>query len=711
MQFQPQAGVPQAPIHRLTASEVDDKEYSQAARLVSEAWCPTQLLPGHPSLRFSETLEYCRTSMDPVTYSSPVTEHVPVLHFHAAQLARCRAHGVFPPIAEGPCQYDMPQPRTWQEMHRDPSRSWLRGMRYVQDTRRQLRKIEDGMQSQRQPHRFRHDEVEGNGDAVEYGPADIVPPFAAVQWKDVNGRPVMVTPDLPDSSTELDVDAMYADAVTHGLNDMEAASEAALYGTIGDFAASATTQLIPAYAGAYEYLDILQEERTKKLTLWRTPRLNKVAKRLRGYPIRTHPKSVLLQPKPGGKVKKRPITDAGAVRQRRQRITAKRKRRQWRSLQQAREDVRKAEIMQRAGVVVQEDDAEFHEQVSHFFAKKGAAGVDSVNATVRVERQAECVFGDIHAFCRGVDILRSSGLAVDTVIDDFVAYYEMWGLAMTEQWAMAQLISSAGMDGDPRGSFGLQYLPNKLNRQNYNITDIIHIELMAAQREFCWTPWSPETKAAALTFSATRRVYGQSGQWFYQLPWFDDNSACVLHHFTQQLKDIRYRIWGRFNLEWAIPKAAINLFGTKAWMPVIGFDIRAKERVRGLPAEKVAKYSARIDTVVAAVETHPKRLVEISEFDGLMGQLCHAADVIPSLWGDFMLLVSLTGNQGFRRYTLVHIYTVTVLRRIQLTLKVDPGSPLSPYTRRPGADGLRVWTAFTDASTRTPTCSPPLFSV
>ena len=79
VQFQPQAGVPQAPIHRITASEVDDKEYSQAARLVSEAWCPTQLLPGHPSLRFSETLEYCRTSLDPVTYSSPVTEHVPVL--------------------------------------------------------------------------------------------------------------------------------------------------------------------------------------------------------------------------------------------------------------------------------------------------------------------------------------------------------------------------------------------------------------------------------------------------------------------------------------------------------------------------------------------------------------------------------------------------------------------------------------------------------
>ena len=35
--------------------------------------------------------------------------------------------------------------------------------------------------------------------------------------------------------------------------------------------------------------------------------------------------------------------------------------------------------------------------------------------------------------------------------------------------------------------------------------------------------------------------------------WFDDNFACVLHHFTQQLKHIRYRVWGRFNLEWAIP--------------------------------------------------------------------------------------------------------------------------------------------------------------
>ena len=688
-------GVPSQPIPAMLAADVR----LHADSLTGSAWCPVPLAPGHTSLRFHEDPDFCMASPDPVIYTAPTTQHVPVMHFHSAQLAMARRHGVEPPIAEGPSQYDMPLPTSWDDIHKCSKASWNRAIEYVASTCAELLRVEEGLPADRQPHRFRPERVEGKGEAVEYGLDDITAPFGAVSWRDVNGKPVMVTPELAGIESELDTDAMYAAAVKYNLNDMENASEGALYGTTGDFTASATTQLIPAYSGAYEHLDVLIEERKKKLTDFKMPRLQRSQRRPGGFPCRTHPTAILLQLKAQGKVKKRPIKDAGAIRCQRQLYVRRRRRRRWRTLTRFRADAKEAASLRRDGVITAEGKWE-DLGVESLLCKKGASGPDSVNATVRLDRQVSCKFGEMREFAKAVDILRSSGLHVDIYIDDFSSYYEMFDLNILERWALFQLVSSFGMEGDPRGSFGLQWLPNKLNRHNFNVCDVIHARLMQAQAEFSWTPYSADTRSKAETFSATRRVFGHTGQWHYQMPWFDDNAAATFAHFGATLKRIRYETWGEFNLDWATAKAAVNLYNATSWTPVVGYDVRAAARELGLPAEKQAKYIAHIDDVIGATDQHQRRLVPLKSWDQLMGRLAHAADILPRMWGDYMLLVSLTADQGFLRWTLIHDQTADVLRSIRAVLSTGDGTPLTPYTIRPGADGRRVWTSHSDASRR-----------
>ena len=86
-----------------------------------------------------------------------------------------------------------------------------------------------------------------------------------------------------------------------------------------------------------------------------------------------------------------------------------------------------------------------------------------------------------------------------------------------------------------------------------------------------------------------------------------------------------------FFLEWALPKAAMNIFGCATHEPVVGYDIRVEQRVLALPVEKEDKYCAAIDDVVSEAGAHSKRLVVATGWDKLMGRLVHAGDVVSSI--------------------------------------------------------------------------------
>jgi hypothetical protein len=86
-----------------------------------------------------------------------------------------------------------------------------------------------------------------------------------------------------------------------------------------------------------------------------------------------------------------------------------------------------------------------------------------------------------------------------------------------------------------------------------------------------------------------------------------------------------------------------------------------------------------------------------------MGRLAHAAGPVPRIWRHYGALLSLINCQHFEMYVQANPEMVYMLNACALEMQHQRGSPITPYTLRPGADGLRVWQGFTDASRRTDT--------
>ena len=76
-------GVPANAIKRLPF-----EEYHLNPEVFATAVPEVKLRDGHPSLRFIESLDYIRRHKpDVVTMQSPVTEHTPIMHFHAEEIS------------------------------------------------------------------------------------------------------------------------------------------------------------------------------------------------------------------------------------------------------------------------------------------------------------------------------------------------------------------------------------------------------------------------------------------------------------------------------------------------------------------------------------------------------------------------------------------------------------------------------------------------
>jgi hypothetical protein len=337
-----------------------------------------------------------------------------------------------------------------------------------------------------------------------------------------------------------------------------------------------------------------------------------------------------------------------------------------------------------------------------YLARKGKPGIDSVNACVDMSRRAKCSYGAMSQFTQMVDILLSSGLQVDLVSDDFTGYYEQWPVDVLLQWFCAQIISAEGMEFQVVGDFGFEWYPNKLNRTNFVICDIIAIRLRKEMRQMSWTPWSAEMRSKAESFSQIRQMHGQSGDWFAAFPWFDDNSSAVFECFRQTLRDTQYRAWKEFALEWAPEKVSQNLYGCFKWDPIVGFDVRVKQRVRVLPAEKVNNYCALLDSILSDAAADAKQLVPSAVTDSAMGKLAHAIDVIPTMWDDFIQLIEIFNDQEFTSQKRITRRAREHIAEAIRKMRHENGIPFTAYKMRPGLDDRPLWQAYSDASLRKP---------
>ena len=83
-----------------------------------------------------------------------------------------------------------------------------------------------------------------------------------------------------------------------------------------------------------------------------------------------------------------------------------------------------------------------------------------------------------------MDVLRASGVAIDLVIDDFQAYYPQFPWDLLEHGMHVEMASSRGCEVNWRAAFGATHLPEKLNRANFAVCQLIDQRLWEAQSEF-----------------------------------------------------------------------------------------------------------------------------------------------------------------------------------------------------------------------------------
>eukprot|EP01049_Picozoa_sp_SAG25_P003680 SAG25_NODE_215_length_11684_cov_261.443677_9_plen_935_part_00 len=689
------------PRHRISA--VDAATVDQDGHILHCAWRPVHLHPGHPSRQVPELLEHASAAPDHTVFVCPQTPHTPVLWFLSSHIAAATAAGYSPPIAQGPSQYDMPLPATWEDIFHSTSTAWQDTCKWVDRACTEAARARRGM-------RFRTGQLPGGKEGLEYGVEHVRAPYGALQWHDVAGRPVMVRPELPDQRTNIRLDHIYRVAQSEGIADAEIISEMRLFGVTERIAASPTTALWPGYGKAWQpdNIKVLLADRQRKQQC-SPAKLTASRRRPLGYPMRRHPRSVVHQLKLSGKVKARPITDAGAKRQQpdaaqRHRpistIGKQRRRGALLAATRAKQLIGEAHAQAQVTATTVSTDS-WQRQASRQLRRKGKSGEDSVNARVCKEQRTDFALARIGDFTANIDTMLSSGLDVDIVSDDFEAWYEQAPVDILLLWFCAQLISEEGMEFQVVGDFGYEWKPNKLNRFNYVMETIKAKRLRRAMASFSWSPWSPATRAKAERYTRRRRQRHASGDWFDLYPFFDDNSSAVFAHFRRTLRRVQYDMWHEFSVKYAPEKAVENLYGCAKREAIIGWDLDVQRRQRTLPQVKVERYCALIDEQLERAHRHPKHLVEEAEFLSLMGKIGHAVDAVPTLWDDFIVIFEAYNEQRFQCNVRITRRIREHLAEAKYKMQHENGVPFTSYELRPGADGLPVWVSWTDASRKT----------
>ena len=230
--FLPGEGIPATPLREVSPAEV---RVDGDILVEQRGWVRMPQDAAHPNARFHEDPAFTKFSVsDPTIFETNVTEHVPIFYFHEDQRRVATAAGAPFRLLEGPSPFGGfgSGPASWPAMHIDPDRSWFRAVAAIEDTAAQTAQLEDyGIP-------LRPNAVEGGRGGIRYGFEELHPEFRRCEWKDVDGRPQMRTPSLPDEDTDMNMHAFYVACMKAGLSDLEVVSKIRLYGVRSDSTAA-----------------------------------------------------------------------------------------------------------------------------------------------------------------------------------------------------------------------------------------------------------------------------------------------------------------------------------------------------------------------------------------------------------------------------------------------------------------------------------------
>jgi hypothetical protein len=631
-------------------------------------------------------------------------------------------------------------------MHTDPEQSWLRAEKAISDTADQAAQLEQGIP-------LRPNRIEGGREGIRYGFNALIAKYRRCPWIDRGGKPQMLIPELPDEHTDILLHKFYCTCLAERMSDMEIVSRIRLYGVKSGSTAATGVDVLQNYGMDAAGMAHLQKDRAEKrkfldfnvgskrtersagstrdgckrgstsprpdFHVTKKARIGTAAMHPNCIPYRNHPKAVISQVKPMSAtypdgVKLRTVTDAGAVREPRT------------SFKQRRSDPRASDLVQHwlkartsyrpgdgAGVrlavnlltqakeYARDAAQDGADPIWHWkHSTKGAPGSDSVNSCLPPDR-VRCKYSSFADFLTALRVLASSGVEVMTIHDDFAAYYEMFPLGSGDRWYSAQLTSADGSDLGTRCDFGTAHLPDDLNRVNFVMCELIAKRAAGFEDDLnaMRSPWSHEYVDKCRIFSATRRLAGQSGAVFAQFPWFDDNVAGVLAPFAQRFQRLRYDTWAEFQWDVAMDKAAINRWGSTATPePIVGVEVQLHSQTWWFTQDKVKRLLSNISEIKQESIDHPKNLMKKDGVLTVLGRIASATGPVPRIWRHLGGILSLVTCQHFEHYVQANPEMLFLLDRVVDELTNQYGQPTVSYTLRPGQDGRRVWTCFTDAS-------------
>ena len=625
-----------------------------------------------------EPVERLRHSAMPAAYTSPVTSHVPVMHFHQQQLERAAAAGARRQdiLAEGPDPHlhfqtagyaGPPEPQRMADLFRDPH-DWERILAWYRAYCAEIQRVERGA------HKFRLNAIPGGREGLTIPASARKEQYRRLIWSNCNGKPVAVTPQLPDSNTTIRLQQLYTDSMRAGVNDIELISMMALYGMVSNATMSLDTVLLPNYKGGFDKLAVLQQAyRDKRDGFGNMPRVTSQSPQPSHEPSRLLPKGCAVQVKDDGRVKFRETVDGGAKRR------ARTRQRWLRRLRTRQLD----SLVDRIEAIADES--------------TNKPGVDSPNGSMVLGDLAAFKWGSVDDFGNMCDILAASGEPVVLLLYDFAGYFLQIPRGREEWWWHEECVSSAGSHVATRGSFGMGDIPNYASRLNYVVNELIKERIRTAQREFP----AERVPAHVQQWMHERAAEGQSIDWYCDCGFFDDNTfACF--DIDGEWPDTVHRIcidtWAEYGLDISADKTRRVEFGSDVQDPVLGVIIDIKARQRRLPDTKVKKYSEGVDDIIKVAGATRRRLVPKKQMQQVLGRLLFAMRAgVPTMWKDFLALLSMLASNWSDTYLRLHNEASDLLKHMQWRLNHENGTHLTPYTLRPGADGRPVIVGYSDA--------------
>ena len=514
----------------------------------------------------------------------------------------------------------------------------------------------------------------------------------------------------PSETCALKLADMLAEAARINFPDMQIVNELCTDGLRNRSNLDRRCVLQPNYAGFYKFMEQNGVKREEKLAA-DPPRLRRQGPTPPFVPFRVVPKNVVMTISETGVIKYRATSDYGAPRSR------------------------------------------------SAFEFTGTDEDHSVNARIDLDNPEDFPdfsYATVARVGRQIAIMAASGFGITRFKSDFKAYFETLPRAYKDWWCQIQCVDPDGMfEADCQGVFGCREMPALSSRVSMFYVALMNDRLQRVQ--LAWLRlWldeavqeshelervqllreviagyheglreSPPDDTAAVFLAREGKNLDVSHQnkvlewmrmrqttpdknkadWWCMDIFIDDSFGGVFDFFAAAFKIVFTTVWQEYGIDVADDKTEI-VGDPSAVMQVLGLSMRLDRAAEGqgileLPPDKVKKYRAAGALIIATADAN-KGKVPIQMVERFLGQMLFACQAIPSLKGDWqMVLHQVQQGMDVRRARRSEV-TVPIGARFlidSMLLKVaeENGVSLFPREGRAGSDGDRVVFRFSDAA-------------